>query len=123
MPSARAPRRNRNRLRQCWDGGVAHWIDIGAPGGALEHRDTQRPTLNLSATRSGDAVTALHVGTVDLGSGVDPNSLEVCLLPDGACGTLLATEAHPHGIVRVNLPAPLNDAEQVVRARVSDHAG
>ncbi|MBX3196879.1 MAG: PD40 domain-containing protein [Labilithrix sp.] len=102
---------------------LARWIDIGSPGGAEEGRDTQRPTLHLSATVSGKTISALHVGTVDLGTGVDPDSLEVCLVADGACGAVLPAMAEPHGVVRIELAAPLSDDGQIVRARVRDRAG
>ncbi|AKT43847.1 MYXO-CTERM sorting domain-containing protein [Chondromyces crocatus] len=102
---------------------LARWIDIGSPGGPQEARDTQFPTLHLSATVSGETVTALHVGTVDLGSGIDPSSLEVCLVQGGACERNLATEAQRHGVVHLDLAAPLTDDAQIVRASVRDLAG
>lgn len=104
-------------------GVLARWIDIGAAGGPMERRDTQRPTLHLAATVDGDRVTALHVGTVDLGEGVDVGSLELCVLEGDACATDLSVPADAHGVVRVTLDAPLSDPEVEVRARVSDLAG
>ncbi len=102
---------------------LSRWIDIGAPGGPMELRDTQRPTLHLAATVTDDAVTALHVGTVDLGEGVDPSSLEVCLLgSDGSCEDI-SGDAEPHGIVTIPLEAPLRDPDVEVEARVRDLAG
>ncbi len=103
---------------------LSRWIDLGCPGGAMESRDTQRPTLNLAASVEGGAVTALHVGTTDLGSGIDPSSLELCVLDAaGACTARIALEAAPHGVVTHTLTSPLTDPDTEVRASVSDLEG
>lgn len=103
---------------------LSRWIDIGAPGGEGELMDTTRPALNLAATAEGDAVTALHVGTSDVPSGIDPASLEVCLVgPDGSCGPNLAPAAAPNDVVTIALAAPLTDTNAEVRATVKDLAG
>jgi hypothetical protein len=104
---------------------LSRWIDIGSPGGEGELRDTQRPTLTLSALLAGDSVTALRVGMVDVPSGIDPASLEVCVLDaSGACGANLASSGGAmHDVVEVALATPLTDPEIEVRARVRDVAG
>ena len=104
-------------------GVLSRWIDIGAAGGPMESLDTQRPTLHLAATVDGASVVALHVGTVDLGSGIDVASLELCVLEGEECAIDLSTTAAPHGVVRVSLDAPLTDPELEVRARVRDLSG
>lgn len=102
---------------------LSRWIDIGSPGGPMELRDTQRPTLELAATVREGGVHSLHVGTVDLGSGIDVTSLEVCVLDGaGACADL-AGDASPAGIVTIALASALTDAEVEVQARVRDVAG
>lgn len=103
---------------------LSRWIDIGAPGGPMELRDTQRPTLHLSAILDGGSVTELRVGTVDVGSGIDTESLEVCVLEgEDTCGPNLAPSAAPHGVVAIPLETELSDREIEVRARVRDLAG
>ncbi len=103
---------------------LSRWIDLGAPGGPQERQDTERPTLTLAATVADDTVTVLHVGSVDLGEGVDTASLEVCVLSGaGDCAVDLSREADPHGVVRITLDAPLSDPDVEVRARVLDLAG
>jgi hypothetical protein len=104
---------------------LSRWIDIGAPGGPQEKLDTQRPTLTLAASTEGESVTALHVGTVDVPSGIDVASLEVCVLQAGdVCEpNLVEGGASPHGIVEIALASALTDPEVEVRARVRDLAG
>ncbi len=103
---------------------LSRWIDLGSPGGPMESRDTQRPTLNLVASVEGESVTALHVGTTDLGSGIDTSSLELCVLDaTGECTAPIALEAAPHGVVTHTLASPLTDLDTEVRARVSDLEG
>ena len=103
---------------------LSRWIDIGSPGGPMESRDTQRPTLNLVAGVEGESVVRLHIGTTDLGSGIDTSSLELCVLDvTGACTAPITLEAEPHGVVTHTLTSPLTDPDTEVRARVSDLAG
>ncbi|MCB9611171.1 MAG: hypothetical protein H6722_01815 [Sandaracinus sp.] len=104
-------------------GVLARWIDIGSAGGPMERRDTQFPTLHLGATVDGFEVVALHVGTVDLGEGVDEASLSVCVLEGDTCGLDLSTPANAHGVVRIALDAPLSNPDVEVEARVRDLAG
>ncbi len=103
---------------------LSRWIDLGTPsGGESELRDTQRPTLHMVGISEGDAIVELAVGTADVGSGVDPSSLEVCVVgPADECTDLSGDAASP-GVVRVALPSPLTDTDQEVRARVLDRAG
>lgn len=105
-------------------GMLSRWIDIGAPGGAGELRDTTRPTLTMAAVMTGASVTALRVGTLDVPSGIDPASLEVCVVDgDGGCGPNLASMAAMHDAVEIALATPLADPDVEVRARVRDRAG
>jgi hypothetical protein len=70
------------------------------------------------------AITRLHVGTVDVPSGINTASLSVCVLPPGgACGPNLAGIAHASGVATINLAQPLNNPDQEVRAEVNDLAG
>ena len=102
---------------------LSRWIDIGAPGGAQELKDTQKPTLHLATADDSGSVSQLHVGTVDLGSGIDPNSLMVCVLgTDGSCNNL-AGSAEKHGVTVVSLGGALSDPDVEIYARVSDMAG
>ncbi len=102
---------------------LSRWIDIGSPGGPMELLDTQRPTLHLAAIVDGGAVSELRVGTVDLGGGVDPASLTVCLLgPAGECEDL-SGDAALAGVVSVPLDAAVSDPDAEVFASVRDVAG
>ena len=103
---------------------LSRWIDLGTPGGPMELRDTQRPTLHLAAVVVEEAVTELRVGTVDVGSGIDPATLSVCVAEAaGACESSLADRAEMHGVLAIALHAPLTDPNLEVVARVRDRAG
>ncbi|MDR4518177.1 MAG: Ig-like domain-containing protein [Nitrosomonas sp.] len=102
---------------------LSRWIDIGVPGGTQELKDTQKPTLHLASADGNGGVSRLHVGTVDLGSGINPNSLMVCILgTDGSCNNL-AGAAEKHGVTVVDLGGALSDPDVEIYARVSDLAG
>jgi hypothetical protein len=104
-------------------GMLSRWIDLGSAAGAMHLRDTQRPTLHLSAIVDGGAVTELRVGTVDVGAGIDPASLTVCVLgAEDAC-TDLSGDAELHGVAAIVPPSALSDPEVEVLARVADLAG
>lgn len=104
-------------------GMLARWIDIGAPGGPAERDDTQKPTLTLAALYEDEAVTHLRVGTVDMPSGIDVDSLLVCVLDaSGECTMMLAEGgAMEHDVLEI--PVSLSDPEVEVLARVRDLAG
>lgn len=103
---------------------LARWIDTGCMGGTGSLLDTLPPTLHLAASVEGGAVTALHVGTVDVPSGIDTATLEVCVLAsDGSCGPDLAGDAESHGVLVIPLTEPLTDLDTEVRARVADLEG
>ncbi|HET6585433.1 MAG TPA: hypothetical protein VFG69_18370, partial [Nannocystaceae bacterium] len=104
---------------------LARWIDIGSPGGPQELTDTQKPTLTLAALHDDETVTALRVGTVDIPSGIDVDSLVVCIVDDaGTCTTMLAEGgAMPHDVLEIPLGSPLSDHDVEVLARVRDVAG
>ncbi|MCP5252083.1 MAG: hypothetical protein H6939_10290 [Burkholderiales bacterium] len=102
---------------------LSRWIDIGAPGGAQELKDTQKPTLHLAIADNSGSLSQLRVGTVDLGSGIDPGSLRVCVRgSDGACSNR-AGAAEKHGVTLVDLGASLSDPNTEIYASVRDLAG
>lgn len=103
-------------------GVLSRWIDIGAPAGPQELKDTAKPTLHMAATVVDNAITQLLIGTVDHGAGINTSSLNVCLVSGASCGTNLAGSAHQHGVVVVNLASAISDSNQLIRATVSDMA-
>ena len=102
---------------------LSRWIDTGAAAGDGFLQDTLPPTLSVAADPGGGAVGRVHVGTVDVGTGIDPATLEVCVLSGDTCGPDLAGDADPAGVVTVNLGAPLDDPSAEIRVRVQDLAG
>lgn len=102
---------------------LSRWIDTGAGTGAPFLTDTTDPVLNVAAEVAGDAVTALLVGTVDVPSGIDAASLEVCVLVDDVCQQTFTPAAEPHGTTRIELSSPISDVSTEVRATVRDLAG
>jgi hypothetical protein len=103
---------------------LSRWLDTGAAARAGFLLDTTPPTLHVTAKVEGGRITGLHVGTVDVTSGIDPVSLHVCIADDrGGCGPNLAVPADPHGVVFIPLARPLSDPGQEIRASVSDRAG
>ncbi len=104
-------------------GTLARWIELGAPGGALDPLDTHNPTLVMSATvPSADTISELVIGTVDLGTGIDVNTLNVCLRNGGTCANI-APSAQLHGITTISLGSNITDMNQVIEASVSDVQG
>jgi len=101
---------------------LSRWIDLGAPAGPQELKDTQKPTLHMAATVANNEITQLLIGTVDLGAGINPASLNVCLVSGGTCGSNLAGTAEMHGIATINLGTAISDPNQVIRATVTDAA-
>jgi hypothetical protein len=105
-------------------GVLSRWIDTGAAAAPGFLQDTTPPALNLTAVVDGAALTRLQVGTVDVPSGIDEESLQVCLAAAaGPCASVLPARAAPHGTVTIVLPRPLNDPDLEIRARVRDRAG
>jgi hypothetical protein len=104
---------------------LSRWLDTGAAAGAGFLLDTTPPALRLAAGVRDGAIRTLHVGTVDVVSGVDVTSLEVCVMVRSGCGQRLAPRAAPHGVVTIELPVPLGgaDADLEIRARIRDRAG
>lgn len=109
---------------------LSRWIDLGASGGPIkigdpgELRDTQKPTLHVAMPQNN--TSELRIGTVDLGSGINVNSLVVCVVKRWeACiaGTnnIPGVIAEKHGVTTVLLGAPLDPDYEVV-ARVQDIA-
>ncbi|KGJ95942.1 PD40 domain-containing protein [Thalassotalea sp. ND16A] len=102
---------------------LSRWIDIGAPGGAKELLDTQKPTLHLTATRKSNLLFTLNIGTVDIGSGIAANSLIVCIIDSNNNCRNIAGPAEVSGITTVDLAEALSEPTVEVFASVNDLAG
>lgn len=103
---------------------LARWIDTGSGWGPDFKLDNLIPTLHLVGVASGQTITAVRVGTVDTGDGIDPASLTVCVAPPGGeCGPNLATTAEVAGVTTIQLAQPLSDLDSEVVATVKDRAG
>lgn len=103
---------------------LSRWLDTGAAAASGFLLDTTPPALQLAGAADGSSLTTLHFGTVDVASGVRPESLEVCIAPrDSACGPNIAPHAEPHAVVVIRLSPTLGDPDLEIRARIRDHAG
>jgi hypothetical protein len=103
---------------------IARWIETGTGWGPDFKQDNLFPSLHLVGVAADKTLTALKVGTVDTGSGIDPDSLTVCVAPAGApCGPNLAGKAELAGVSTIKLAAPLADLDAEVVATVKDRAG
>ena len=103
---------------------LSRWLDTGAAAEAGFLLDTTPPALHLAGVGDGSSLSTLHVGTVDVASGIRAESLEVCVAGrDGRCGPNLAPRAEPHGVVAIQLFPVLSDPDLEIRARVRDQAG
>ncbi len=103
---------------------LSRWLDTGAGWGPEFDTDTIRPTLHLVGVTDGGTVNGLRVGTADVGDGIAPNSLKVCVRPQGqACTPLAPPPAATSGVVEVALTAPLSALDTEVEAEVADTAG
>lgn len=82
---------------------LSRWIDIGVPGGDDELMDTQKPTLTVVA--AGGSASILKIGTADTDSGINTNSLIVCILDGDSCGSYVGegVKALTAGVTEVNL--------------------
>lgn len=106
-------------------GVLARWIDTGCGWGPEFTQDTIDPTLHVVGVASGGTITALKIGTVDVGDGIDPDSLSVCIVdaPGGTCGPNLAGKAEPAGVTTIPLATALTSPDAEVWAKVKDRAG
>lgn len=105
-------------------GVLSRWLDTGAAAGEAFLKDTTPPVLDLAAQPASGGGLILTIGMVDVPSGIDTRSLEVCVAPPGAdCGSNLVRAGVPHGVVTVTLAASAVQPDAEVRARVSDRAG
>ena len=104
---------------------LSRWIDTGAGWGTDFDADGADPVLHLTAVAEDGAVTALRIGTTDVGSGIDVGSLTACVVPSGSstCGPNLAGAAAAAGVVTLALASPLADPDAEVWASVKDLAG
>jgi MYXO-CTERM domain-containing protein len=98
---------------------LARWIDLGAMWGPAVFEDTLAPTLALEGVFANDALTAGAIGTTDVGTGIDPASLTVCIdSGTGTCAALAPGEAAMAGTITLPLAtAPALDDELVVSVR------
>src|SRR5262249_18379764 len=82
-------------------GVLARWIDTGAAAGDSFKTDVIAPTLSVAVEDDG---SSLRVGTVDVGSGIDPSSLTVCRVgASGACTEIAVPPAMDAGVVEIAL--------------------
>ena len=102
---------------------LSRWIDLGVPGGAQELKDTQKPVLNLVAMVGNNRITGFRIGTADAGSGIDPDSLVMCIYrPQRQCQNI-PRRADAHGIVTLALKDGITDLRTEIEAHVKDKAG
>ncbi|MDR4517665.1 MAG: hypothetical protein MRK00_09825 [Nitrosomonas sp.] len=102
---------------------LSRWIDLGVPGGKLELKDTQKPTLNLVAKVSDDGITGLRIGATDVGSGIDPRSLTLCIQDKQRICQNIPRKTDAHEIVSMTLRQPITDINTEIEASVKDLAG
>jgi len=102
---------------------LSRWIDIGSPGGDNELLDTQKPTLHMVPTSTSDSVSIVKIGTADIGSGISPTSLIVCILDSQDNCTNLADNAEMSGVTILDLNATLTDPTAEILASVEDVTG
>jgi hypothetical protein len=102
---------------------LSRWIDLGVPGGAQELKDTQKPVLNLVAMVDNNRITGFRIGTADAGSGIDPDSLVMCIYrPQRHCQNI-PRKTDAHGIVTLALKDAISDLRTEIEAHVKDQAG
>ncbi len=104
---------------------ISRWIDTGAGWGTSFTQDTIAPTLTFVGTGDGGSVSGLLVGTTDVGSGIEPGTLNVCVVHEnaGGCAVVSAPAAAMAGIVEVPLPSALTEPTDELEVSVGDDAG
>ena len=102
---------------------LSRWIDLGSPGGSNELLDTQKPTLNLVAIVENENISALKVGTTDIGSGIEPTSLIVCILDQDENCNNLAVSAQASGVTLIELDESLSDPTTELLVSIKDVSG
>ena len=105
-------------ITQAQLGVISRWIDLGAPGGDLEIRDTQKPGLNVVAVKSDDTITSMKIGISDLGSGADPSSGSLTV-----GGVNVPISLINNDVADVTLSSPITDPDTEIVISVSDMAG
>ncbi|MCB1950153.1 hypothetical protein, partial [Nitrosomonas sp.] len=102
---------------------LSDWIALGSPAGSLDKgQDRQPPTLAVRSDVVNGEITGFKVGTADAGSGVDANSLYVCIKNGATCNNI-APVAVPGGVTQINLAANITDMNSEVYFRVDDNSG
>ncbi|KGJ96794.1 Ig-like domain-containing protein [Colwellia psychrerythraea] len=104
-------------------GMLSRWIDIGVPGGDDELLDTQKPTLHMVPASTDETVSKVKIGTVDIGSGINPASLVVCVLDSQDNCTNIAANAEMSGVIILDLNQTLTDPTIEILASVEDVTG
>ncbi len=99
-------------------GVISRWIDVGSPGGDHNVLDLQRPTLNIIAVKSGDAITGMKIGISDLGSGADPSSGSLTVGGSNVPISLINND-----VADVTLSSPITDPDTEIVISVNDMAG
>ncbi len=102
---------------------LSRWIDIGSPGGDNELLDTLKPTLHMVPISASDSVSTIKIGTADVGSGINPTSLIVCVLDNQDNCTNIATTAEMSGVTILELNTTLTDPTIEILASVEDVTG
>ncbi|MFO0633001.1 MAG: hypothetical protein U0168_09145 [Nannocystaceae bacterium] len=98
---------------------LARWIDTGAAAGAAVLLDAMPPVL-VARIAAADPTT-LAVGSVDIGDGIAPDSLELAWRDDDAWIPLASPPAATAGVIAISLAGVPDDA--TLRIAVSDAAG
>lgn len=103
---------------------IARWIMLGTPANGIENFDRLSPTVNLRANIVNDEVTGFVIGTYDGLSGLDENTLLVCIVTQLGCNNI-SPSAINGGIVTANLSTPIPNTEwdKEVKVSVTDLAG
>ncbi len=103
---------------------LSRWIDTGAGWGSTFMEDTIAPTLSFVGTTDAGVITGLLVGTTDVGSGIVPSSLRVCVLrADAGCLPVSAPLAAMAGVVSVALEPGVSRTDDEIEVAVGDDAG
>ncbi len=102
---------------------LSRWIDIGSPGGNNELLDTQKPTLHMVPASTDNTVSTVKIGTADIGSGINPSSLVVCILDSNDNCINLAADAEMSGVTILDLNITLSDPTTEILASIEDVTG
>lgn len=103
---------------------LSRWIDTGAAFGNSVLLDSTPPVLSVAGIVQGQTLTGLKIGTADAISGIDPHSLELCVLnSNGKCAAPISAAAESAGVTTISLPAGLSDPNIEIGFQVKDQQG